>query len=112
MSVKIKEIGYTQSKHILAIPDHYVNIAVKIPKATEAEGIVTLVNNRMIVKAGTVYPANDSTAIGLVFQDYDVTDGDVTAAIMIHGFVREDRLPAVISEEAKLPQITVVKKIV
>ena len=108
MAVKFKTIEYGQSKHILAIPDHYVCLAIKIPQASAAGGIVVKENDRFIVKAGTVYPANDSTAKGLIFQDYDVTDGDKPAALLIHGFVRADRLPAQISSSAVLPQITVV----
>lgn len=111
MSVKIKTQEYGQGRHILAIPDHYVSIAIKIPQATQAGGIVVSQNGRLVVKAGTVYPANDATAQGLIFQDYDVTDGDVTAALLIHGFVRGDRLPAAINANAKLSQITVVPAI-
>lgn len=113
MSVKFKTQDYGQTQHILAIPDHYVSIAIKIPQATQAGGIVVSENGRLIVKAGTVYPANDATAQGLIFQQYDVTDGDVTAALMIHGFVREDRLPAAITSAAaaKMPLICVVPTI-
>lgn len=113
MTVKLTQTEYTQGKHILAIPDHYVNIAIKIPKASAAEGIVVQENGRFIVKAGTVYPSNDNKAQGLIFQDYDVTDGDVTAALMIHGFVRGDRLPANINTAAAavMPGIVVLKKV-
>lgn len=114
MSVKLNTIDYAQgSPHILAIPDHYVNIAIKIPQATAAGGIVTERNGRYVVLAGTVYPANDGTAQGLIFQDYDVTDGDTTAALMIHGFVREDRLPAKIETAAAavLPMIKAIPAI-
>lgn len=113
MTVKLTQTEYTQGKHILAIPDHYVNIAIKIPKASAAEGIVVQENGRFIVKAGTVYPSNDNKAQGLIFQDYDVTDGDVTAALMIHGFVRGDRLPANIQPTAAavMPGIVVLKKV-
>ena len=34
MTVKLNTQDYGQTKHILAIPDHYVNIAIKIPKAS------------------------------------------------------------------------------
>lgn len=46
-------------------------------------------------------------------QDYDVTDSDASMAIIIHGFVRADRLPAALSATAKpvLPQITVIAAI-
>lgn len=113
MAVKFTTQDYGQTKHILAIPDHYVNIAIKIPKASAAGGIVVQENGRFIVKAGTVYPSNDNKAQGLIFQDYDVTDGDVTAALMIHGFVRGDRLPANIETTAAavMPGIFVLKKV-
>lgn len=104
---------YDSAKHILAIPDHYVAIARTAAKATDVSGIVVSENGRFIIKAGTVYPANNETAIGLVMQDYDVTDSDASMAIIIHGFVRADRLPAALSETAKqvLPQITVIAAI-
>lgn len=105
---------YDSAKHILAIPDHYVAIACTAPKATAADGMVVSENGRFIIKAGTVYPANNETAIGLVMQDYDVTDSDASMAIIIHGFVRADRLPHDLSAEAKpvLPQITVIGTII
>lgn len=104
---------YDSAKHILAIPDHYVAIARTAAKATAAGDMVVSENGRFIIKAGTVYPANNETAIGLVMQDYDVTDSDASMAIIIHGFVRADRLPADLSETAKsvLPQITVIAAI-
>lgn len=108
MKFTTKEYG--SAKHILAVPDHYVAIARTAAKATAAEGMVVSENGRFIIKAGTVYPANNETAIGLVLQDYDVTDSDASMAIVIHGFVRTDRLPKRLSIEAKsvLPQITVI----
>lgn len=111
MKFTIKE--YDSAKHILAIPDHYVAIARTAKKATAASGMVVSENGRFIIKAGTVYPANNETAIGLVMQDYDVTDSDASMAIIIHGFVRKDRLPTTLSEAAKsvLPQITVIDAI-
>lgn len=106
---------YDSAKHILAVPDHYVAIARTAAKATAAAdgGMVVSENGRFIIKAGTVYPANNENAIGLVMQDYDVTDSDASMAIIIHGFVREDRLPKALSIEAKsvLPQITVIAAI-
>lgn len=104
---------YDSAKHILAIPDHYVAIARTAAKATAAGGMVVSENGRFIIKAGTVYPANNETAIGLVMQDYDVTDSDASMAIIIHGFVREDRLPEVLSKAVKsaLPQITLIAAI-
>lgn len=91
MTMKYKTIAYDSAKHILAMPDHYVSIA---RKATKVDDMVVKEGDRFIIKAGTIYPSNDNKAIGVVLQDYDVTESDVSMAIVLHGFIREDRLPA------------------
>lgn len=103
MAMKMKAIEYgAPTPQILAIPDHYVALGFKHAKADAVTpGLATLVEGRYIVKAGTVYPANDATAVGIVLNDYDVTDGDAMLAVVIHGFVKEAALPAVPSQEAK-----------
>lgn len=110
MAMKMKEIEYgAPAKQILAIPDHYVALGFKHAKATSAApGLATLVDGRYVVKAGTIYPANNSTAIGVVLNDYDVTDGDAMMAVVIHGFIKTAALPAVPSADAisALKQIT------
>lgn len=93
MTMKYKTTAYDSAKHILAMPDHYVSIARKATKATKADGMVVKEGDRFIIKAGTIYPSNDNKAIGVVLQDYDVTEGDVSMAIVLHGFIRVDRLP-------------------
>lgn len=90
MTMKYKTIAYDSAKHILAMPDHYVSIA---RKATKADGMVVKEGDRFIIKAGTIYPSNDDKAIGVVLQDYDVTESDASMAIVLHGFIRADRLP-------------------
>lgn len=56
---------------------------------------------RKIVKGGTVFPANNGTAIGIVFEDIDVTDDAVRpASIIIAGRILKNRLPVKIAEEA------------
>lgn len=91
--MKYKTIAYDSAKHILAMPDHYVSIARKATKATEAGKMVVKEGDRFIIKAGTIYPSNDNKAIGVVLQDYDVTEGDASMAIVLHGFIRADCLP-------------------
>lgn len=93
MTMKYKTIAYDSAKHILAMPDHYVPIARKATKATKAGGMVVKEGDRFIIKAGTIYPSNDNKAIGVVLQDYDVTESDASMAIVLHGFIRVDRLP-------------------
>lgn len=100
MTMKYKTIAYDSAKHILAMPDHYVSIARKATKATEAGGMVVKEGDRFIIKAGTIYPSNDNKAIGVVLQDYDVTESDASMAIVLHGFIRADRLPTQPSDAA------------
>lgn len=100
MTMKYKTIVYDSAKHILAMPDHYVSIARKATKATEAGGMVVKEGDRFIIKAGTIYPSNDNKAIGVVLQDYDVTESDASMAIVLHGFIRADRLPTQPSDAA------------
>lgn len=58
-----------------------------------AQTDATTVNGRKYVKAGTVYPANDATAVGIVYEDVDVTTGDMPGSVVLKGVVYEDRLP-------------------
>lgn len=49
-------------------------------------------NGKKYVKMGTVYPANDATAEGIVYEDVDVTTGDMPGSVVLKGVVYEDRL--------------------
>ena len=109
MAVKMKTWSYSSPKQILAIPDHYVALGFKHAQATaESAGLATLENGRYIVKAGTIYPANDETAIGVVLNDYDVTDGDKQMAVVIHGFIQNSKLPED-PEEAAVAALPMIK---
>lgn len=54
-------------------------------------------------KAGEVFPANDATAKGIVFNDVTVDSetGPQPCAVMVEGYVLEARLPEPVTEEAK-----------
>lgn len=54
-----------------------------------------------ILKGGTVYPANDATAEGIVLHDIDLTHGDQPVGVMVEGYVYEARLPQTVTAEAK-----------
>lgn len=56
-------------------------------------GLTADSEGRKILKAGTLYPKNDATAIGIVFQDLDVTESDIEGALMMAGRVYKNRLP-------------------
>ena len=109
MAVVHKNETFVTGKQILVFPDHYVSVAHTFLKDDAA---ATAVDGRKVIKAGTIYPANDATAKGVVWADYDVTDGDVTGALIIHGFVKSAALPVAPSATAKtaLPMVAFMPK--
>lgn len=88
----------------LQFPNHYVNMAYTFKTDDPA---AKTIDGRKIIPAGTIYPANDATAIGVVFYDIDLTNGARTGAIMIHGFAKVHWMPAAPTAEAiaALPMI-------
>ena len=53
----------------------------------------TAADGAKYVKMGTIYPANDATAVGIVYEDVDVTTGNMPGSVVLKGVVYEDRLP-------------------
>ena len=47
-----------------------------------------------IVKAGTIFPSNDASAKGILLHDVDISNGAQPAALIVAGYILEDRLPA------------------
>lgn len=113
---KITKNVVTMNANILAYPDGYECIAMYADLSTGGanEALAakcTTVNERTILPAGTVFPANDATAIGVTLNDYDVTDEkQVNLAILIRGTVLGSALPVALDTTAKavLPNIIVV----
>lgn len=64
-------------------------------------GAITGENGAKYVKMGTVYPSNDANAIGIVYEDVDVTSGDMPGSVVTKGEVYEDRLPVALASAAK-----------
>lgn len=63
------------------------------------------VGTKKIIKAGSVYPTNATNAtdaIGIVFEDVDMTDdAKRPISVIVAGRVLEKRLPAVVDTTAK-----------
>lgn len=57
-------------------------------------------NGRIIVPAGAVIPANGATAVGILYEDIDVTDGAAHGSIVTKGTIYGDRLPAALDSDA------------
>lgn len=61
-------------------------------------------NGKKIVKAGTPFPSNDENALGVIFEDVDVTRGDAPGTYVYEGILDPAKLTAnsiTISDAAK-----------
>lgn len=54
--------------------------------------VVTSEDGTKHVPMGTAYPTNDGNAIGIVYEDVDVTTGDMPGSVVTKGIVYENRL--------------------
>lgn len=97
-----KETSYTQDINFLKAA-HVVTIT-----ATATTAMGETVGTQKLVKAGTVFPANDATAKGIVYETVDVTNGDQPVAIIVDGHIIDAFLPEPVDALAKpvLTQIT------
>ena len=60
------------------------------------------VGTKKIIKAGSVYPTNATGAIGIVFEDVDMTDDTKRPiSVIVAGRVLEKRLPVTVDTTAK-----------
>lgn len=62
---------------------------------------VTLANGCKIVPAGAVIPSNDGNAKGILYEDVEVTTGNMPGSLVTRGAVYEDKLPAAIESAAE-----------
>lgn len=65
---------------------------VGMPIMVSSSGVTADSEGKKIVKAGTILPQNDGTAKGVLLTDVDVTNGDSSGTIVIHGFVNNAQL--------------------
>lgn len=56
--------------------------------------VVTRADGTKHVPAGAIIPSNDGNAKGILYEDIDVTNGDMPGSIVTRGQVYTDRLPA------------------
>lgn len=93
--MKFKTTNVAGTKEILA-NDHYVAISYDCSAITaNADGIIP---------AGTIIPANDATAIGVLLWDVDKA-GNPNGTIVIHGFVKKSKLPVAPADTVSIPMI-------
>lgn len=64
-------------------------------------GVTADERGKKIVKAGTILPANDATAKGILYTDVDVTQGPQPGSLIDAAYILEQRLHTAPTEEAK-----------
>ena len=65
------------------------------------EGAATSANGGKYVPMGTIYPAAGANAIGIVYEDVDVSTGNMPGSVVTAGIVYENRLPATVTSATK-----------
>ena len=62
--------------------------------AANHAAVVTRADGSKYVPAGAVIPSNDGNAVGILYENVDVTTGAMPGSIVTAGVVYKDRLPA------------------
>lgn len=75
------------------VDDENCTRLTKTVKANHAQ-VVTRPDGSKYVPMGAVIPANDATAVGILYEDIDVSNGDMPGSVVTAGQVYTDRLPA------------------
>ena len=93
--MKFTSKAVTRTAEIL-YNDHYVGIPYDC-SAIEA-------NADGIIPAGTIIPANDATAKGVLLSDVVKADNP-NGTIVIHGFIKKSKLPAAPASAVDIPGV-------
>lgn len=64
----------------------------RVTKEIAQSGAVTAEDGSKYVPMGSAYPSNDGNAIGITYEDVDVSTGDMPGSVVTKGEVYEDRL--------------------
>lgn len=65
------------------------------------DNAVTADNGGKYVPMGTVYPSNNAQAIGIIYEDVDVTHGNMPGSVVTAGTIVEAKLPVALNPAAK-----------
>lgn len=105
MARTVTHQDWDTSKTILMFPEPYVGVAHTFYPTDS--NVVTLANGKKVIPAGTIYPANDNTAIGVVFYDVDVTNGESDGSLLVEAHIKTTKIPQIPTAQAKaaLPNV-------
>lgn len=85
--------------HFLVDDENCTRVTAEIPASHAA--VITRADGSKYVPAGAIIPSNDGNAVGILYEDTDVTLGDMPGSIVTVGVVYGDRLPATAESSAK-----------
>lgn len=90
--MKFKKTDFMPDKIVLA-NDHWVGIPIDL---TDYESLAT----DGVIPAGTIIPANDATAEGVLFSSVYLEENP-NGTIVVHGFIKTKSIPVEPSAAAK-----------
>ena len=85
-------MNVTEGRSAINILESEIGLVTKTRQIPATLGVVD--GAHKTVKAGTVFPADDGTAEGIVFTDTDVTHGDAEGSVIVAGRVLAARVNA------------------
>lgn len=88
---------------VVYAPGYFLAHEECVRKTTEipTSMAVTASDGSKYVPMGTIFPSADANAVGIVYEDVDVTTGNMPGSVVLSGVVYEDRLPVALNGTAK-----------
>jgi len=84
--------------YFLANNDDCVRLTQEI---AQNSALVETTADGKYVPMGTPWPTNNANAVGIVYEDVDVTSGNMPGSVVMSGTVYENRLPVTLAAAAK-----------
>lgn len=75
--------------------------AVRLTQEMAQDKAETAENGGKFIPMGTIWPSNDASAAGIVYEDVDVSTGNMPGSVVVKGVVYKDRLPVEIDQAAQ-----------
>ncbi len=79
------------SENVVLANDHFVAVPFDCSAIAATDGVIP---------AGTIVPANDATAKGVLLHDV-IKDDNPIGTMIIHGFIKSSALPTAATDNAK-----------
>ena len=112
--MKYVETSYENKTQILKFADHWVGVAVTIEadNVSAADNILkagsviggiggsVLADESLKVEKKNTVDVNADAAEGVLLDDVDISYGDASGTMLVHGFVNTNKLPETVVDEA------------